>query len=60
MDAQRNLVYSTTQRVITLLGVEELVIVDTPDALLIADKKCSQEVRQISEFLKRSGRTELC
>ncbi len=60
VDAQRNLVYSTTERMIALLGVEELVIVDTPDAVLVADKKRSQEVRKITELLRQQGLQDLC
>ncbi|HKP10658.1 MAG TPA: mannose-1-phosphate guanylyltransferase, partial [Blastocatellia bacterium] len=36
--AKGNLVYSTAGRAVALLGVEGLVVVDTPDALLIADR----------------------
>ncbi|HWP43429.1 MAG TPA: mannose-1-phosphate guanylyltransferase [Blastocatellia bacterium] len=60
VDSKRNLVYSTTDRLISLLGVEGLVIVDTPDALLIADMNRSQDVRLISERLRRNGRAGYC
>ncbi|RMF89282.1 MAG: hypothetical protein D6736_08680 [Nitrospinota bacterium] len=60
VDARQNLVYSTTKRLVALLGVEELTIVDTPDALLVSARHRSQEVRQIPELLRRSGYSQLC
>ena len=36
-------------------GVDNLLIVDTPDALLVADKNASQQVRTIVDRLKSSG-----
>ena len=44
-----------SNRTIGLLGVKNLIIVDTPDALLIADKDRSQDVKQIVNKLKTNG-----
>lgn len=60
VDAQRNLIYSGGGRVVTLVGVEGLVVVDTPDALMVADLKRSQEVRKCTEILRQMGRDEIC
>ncbi|MGE3712354.1 MAG: mannose-1-phosphate guanylyltransferase/mannose-6-phosphate isomerase, partial [Hyphomicrobiaceae bacterium] len=43
---------------VSTIGVSDLVIVDTPDALLVADKSRSQEVSAIVERLKRLNRKE--
>jgi mannose-1-phosphate guanylyltransferase len=51
VDSKRNLVYSSTGRKVALLGVEGLVVVDTPDALLVADINRSQEVKRFPEML---------
>lgn len=51
-DAERNLVFSSTDRKVALLGVEGLVIVDTPDALMIAPLDRSQDVKVFPEMLK--------
>jgi mannose-1-phosphate guanylyltransferase len=59
VEAKSNLVYSTTGRAVALLGVEGLIVVDTPDALLVADRARSQDVKQFPEQYKRNGRTEL-
>lgn len=42
-------------RLIGAVGVENLVIVDTPDALLVADKSRSQEVKALYARLKAEG-----
>jgi mannose-1-phosphate guanylyltransferase/mannose-6-phosphate isomerase len=41
-----------------LVGVEDLVVVETPDAVLIADKSRSQEVKQIVATLHARQREE--
>jgi mannose-1-phosphate guanylyltransferase/mannose-6-phosphate isomerase len=43
---------------VSTIGVKDLVIVDTPDALLVADKARSQEVSRLVAHLKQSNRTE--
>ena len=43
---------------VSTIGVNNLVIVDTPDALLVADKNRSQDVSKIVATLKRSNRKE--
>ncbi len=53
-DAQNCIVHST-DRLTALLGVEELIVVDTPDALLIARKDRDQDVKRIVAELRRRG-----
>jgi mannose-1-phosphate guanylyltransferase len=49
IDAKRNLVFSTTDRKVALLGVEDLVIVDTPDAVMVARLDRSQDVKRLAD-----------
>ena len=42
-------------RLVGVVGVENLIIVDTKDALLVADKSRSQDVKQIVSALKNNG-----
>ncbi len=42
-------------RLVGLVGVHDLIVVDTPDALLIAAASRSQEVKYIAQELKRRG-----
>jgi len=58
IDADNNYVYSP-KKFVALVGVEDLVIVETEDALLITHRKHSQDVGKIVKELAGSGRTEL-
>ncbi len=42
-------------RLIATVGVDNLVVIDTPDALLVADRARSQEVKQIVQQLKTTN-----
>lgn len=51
----RNCYVDSPRRVVGMVGLENLIVVDTPDALLIADSERSQEVKFIAQELKRRG-----
>ena len=42
-------------RLVAALGVHDLLVVDTPDALLVADRSRAQDVKSIVQRLKESG-----
>jgi mannose-1-phosphate guanylyltransferase/mannose-6-phosphate isomerase len=46
------------ERLVALVGVEDLVVVDTDDAVLVAHKDKVQNVKGIVAHLKKHGRTE--
>jgi mannose-1-phosphate guanylyltransferase len=46
-------------KLVALLGVRDLIVVDTPDALLIADRSRAQEVGDLVKRLEKSRRDEL-
>ena len=46
-------------KLVALLGVRDLVVVDTPDALLIADRNRAQEVGAIVKALEQRKRDDL-
>lgn len=50
---------SYTEKAIAAIGVDNLVVVDTPDALLLADRAKSQEVKLVVEALKAGADAEL-
>ena len=52
-------VVSDTKRVIALIGIKDVVVVDTPDALLVMHKEHSQRVKQAVDALKASGDTDV-
>ena len=45
-------------RLIACIGVNDLVVVETADAILVAHKDKTQDVKKIVDKLKQSGRTE--
>jgi len=47
------------KKLVALLGVKDLIVVDTPDALLIADRSRAQEVGELVKRLEKSGRDDL-
>jgi mannose-1-phosphate guanylyltransferase len=51
----KNCFIHASDRVIVLLGINDAVVVDTPDALLVGDLKRSQEVRDLVDELQRQG-----
>lgn len=53
------IVVSDTKRVIALIGIDDVVIVDTPDALLVTTKEHAQEVKNAVEHLRASGDTDV-
>jgi mannose-1-phosphate guanylyltransferase/mannose-6-phosphate isomerase len=54
----RNTLVHATSRLVSLVGVENLIVVETPDAVLVADKSRSQDVKHIVSQLTTSGREE--
>jgi mannose-1-phosphate guanylyltransferase len=58
LDSRSNIVYSD-KRLVTLIGVSNLVVVDTGDTLLIGDKSNMQRVKEVVDQLRAQGRTEL-
>jgi mannose-1-phosphate guanylyltransferase len=47
------------KKLVALIGVKDLIIVDTPDALLIADRNMAQEVGAVVKALELQRRDEL-
>ena len=56
-DSSNTLVHSTS-RLVSVVGVENLVIVETPDAVLVSDRARSQDVKKIVAALDASQRGE--
>lgn len=51
LDSEDNLVYCTTGTRIALLGVRDLIVVQTPDALLIADRGDADRIKKLIEII---------
>jgi mannose-1-phosphate guanylyltransferase/mannose-6-phosphate isomerase len=54
----RNSLVQATSRLVALVGVQNLVVVETPDAVLVADRSRSQDVKHIVNALQQQKREE--
>ncbi len=56
-DSRDTLVHATS-RFVGLVGLDNVVVVETPDAVLVADRSRSQDVKHIVDELNKAGRSE--
>lgn len=54
----KNCYIESDKAFVAVVGMENTVIVNTPDALLICNKDQSQDVKKVTEFLKKAKREE--
>ena len=54
----RNSLVSSESRLVAAVGIDDLVVVETRDAVLVADKQRSQDVKQLVDALNRDERPE--
>lgn len=57
-DSNNNMILGSN-RLVSTIGVENLIVVDTPDVLLISGKGKSQDVKKVVEKLKSQKRKEI-
>ncbi|MDQ1551642.1 MAG: mannose-phosphate guanylyltransferase [Actinomycetota bacterium] len=58
-DSSTGVVFSQGKRLISLIGVTDIVIVDTEDALLVTTTANAQRVKAVVDALKLSGRNDV-
>jgi mannose-1-phosphate guanylyltransferase len=46
-------------RTVAVLGLDDIVVVDTPDAILVTTRERAQDVKALVDLLKATGRTDL-
>jgi mannose-1-phosphate guanylyltransferase/mannose-6-phosphate isomerase len=56
-DSHNSLVQATS-RLVTLIGVRDLVVIETPDAVMVSHKSRCQDIKHIVADLQKSGRQE--
>ena len=54
----RNTLVHATSRLVGVVGLDNVVVVETPDAVLVIDRARSQDVKHIVDQLNRAGRSE--
>lgn len=58
VDTHHSIIYTGGKPVCTV-GVDDLIIIDTPDVLLVCSKERAQDVKKIVEELRAKGKEEL-
>ncbi|MDF0514591.1 mannose-1-phosphate guanylyltransferase [Agromyces sp. H3Y2-19a] len=58
-DASSGIVVSRSKRVISLIGVRDIVVVDTPDALLVTTSEHAQRVKAVVDALRLGGSSDV-
>jgi len=58
IEAQGNLVYLPKNKIASIIGLDNLVVVDTPDGLLVCDRKKTELVKKFVESLKEKNKKE--
>jgi mannose-1-phosphate guanylyltransferase/mannose-6-phosphate isomerase len=56
-DAHHNLLIAE-HRMLAAVGVENLIVVETPDAVLVASRDRAQDVKAVTDYLKAAQRSE--
>lgn len=57
-NSENNYVYSVHNKVIGLIDVTGLMVIDTPDALLVVRKGSSQKVKELVDAMREAGQPE--
>ncbi len=52
----KNNVVQYSDRLVALVGLENMIVIDTPDALLVCPKEKSQDVKKMVNLLKEKGK----
>lgn len=58
VDTADTMIFSQGDRLVTTIGVRDLIVVDTPGAILITQRDQSEQVREIVDRLRASGRED--
>src|SRR4051794_21636384 len=57
--AERVLIHAAGGRMVAIVGLRDVIVVDTPDALLVCAGDSAQDVKQVVERLQATGRSDL-
>ncbi len=58
-DVKNSVILSEQGKLVAAVGISDMVVVDTPDALFLCPKSRDQEVKKIVEELRRLGRQDV-
>lgn len=58
VDSHNNYIYNATDKVVSLVGVKDAIVVVTTDAILVTDTSHSHKVKEVVAKLEKQGKTE--
>ncbi|MGB8812821.1 MAG: mannose-1-phosphate guanylyltransferase/mannose-6-phosphate isomerase [Paracoccaceae bacterium] len=58
MDTKNSMIQSDT-RLVAVIGMQDVIVIDTPDALLVTNREHSQSVKKVVDHLKSQMRREV-
>ena len=58
-DTSGTMIYGNKNKLIATIGVDDMIIIDTDDALLVCPKSRAQDVKKVIEELKKRGDTRI-
>ena len=58
IETRNSIIYSNS-RFVAAVGLENMIVVETSDALLVCSKEKAQDVKKVVEYLNKVGREEL-
>ena len=58
LETHDTLIYSTENKLVATIGVDDLIVIDSGDALLVCHRDQAQQVRQVIENLKKMGKND--
>jgi mannose-1-phosphate guanylyltransferase len=59
VECEQSFVSSQSGRLVACLGLKNCLVIDTPDALLVADLNRTEEIRKIVEALRKKQKEDL-
>ena len=58
IDSRRTIVHTDADHLVVTMGLEDMLVVHTPDATLVAHRRCEESVRKVVAELETRGWTE--
>lgn len=59
VDSQNNYVYNATEKVVSLIGVKDTIVVVTDDAILVTHKNDAHKVKEVVAKLEQAGKKDV-
>jgi mannose-1-phosphate guanylyltransferase len=59
IDGRNVLIHATGGRLVAVVGLDDVIIIDTPDALLVSSADASQDVKKVVDRLRAEDRDDL-